>query len=75
MKKMKKDGFIRIRCSYQELNKLKDLQRIMGFKSLASFIRFIINDEIARLGKDEDHFKEFYTNAIQGNIPRTVVPL
>jgi hypothetical protein len=47
----------------------------MGFKSLASFIRFIINDEIARLGKDEDHFKEFYTNAIQGNIPRTVVPL
>jgi hypothetical protein len=63
---MKKNGLIRIRVEGQDLKRMKRLQKIMGFKTLSSFIRFTISSEISRMTNDNNYLKEYWIEAHTG---------
>lgn len=70
---MKKDGRLEIRASLEELKKLKELQKIMGFKTIASFIRFIMSSELARMSQDNSYLKEYWVEAHSGSIDKSII--
>ena len=68
MKKEKLSNIMELRITEKELKELRIIGKKMGFKSLSSFIRFIIREESGRILNNPELFSAYEHEAHMGTL-------
>lgn len=68
MKKTKLTNIMELRITPKELKELRLIGKKMGFKSLSSFVRFIIREEYTRILDNPELFRAYEEEAHLGTL-------